>query len=493
MKIFTTDVALNNIDTDILAVGVHSGDAKILNKLDKTFGAQFRGILVNNKFSGEFGEMVDCRIDGARADRILLFGLGEGNTTTETLRRFTGKCASFANKNKAESIALSIPSLDISQTNIEAIAESLWLSNYRFLKYKSSGGDEKPKLKRATIITSIDKETFDRAVKSAAVSTLGVTLARDLVNEPSNIVTPKYLVDTALNIAEASDKIEVGILEEKHLIVNNFGAILAVAKGSIEMPYLIHLVYKPEKPKLRVAVVGKGITFDSGGVSIKPSDKMDDMKIDMAGAASVLGLFRSLSLTHIPIEVHGVIPTCENMPSGGATKPGDVVRAYNNKTIEILNTDAEGRLVLADALSYVSKNFFPNVIIELSTLTGACLVALGEKIAGLMTDSDDLSKQLQVASNTTGEELWRLPMVNDYKEKMKSDIADIKNITEDRFAGAIMGGLFLREFVPEEIKFAHIDIAGPAWEKKGDLGYIPKGATGFGVRLLMEYLEKVST
>lgn len=492
MKIIASQSALKKISADVLAIGIQSGNADVLSKLDKELGSGFRDVLVNTKFTAEFGEVVDFYLPGIKANKILLFGLGEDDINIETQRRFAGRCAKFANKNKAETMALYLPPETISSGNIKAIAEALWLSNYRFLKYKTDADKSAPTLRKTIIINSINNDQFENEVRSAAAITLGVTLARNLVNEPSNIVTPRYIKDAALEIADSSDKIEVGVLGEKHLIANNFGAFLAVAKGSKEEPYLIHLVYKPKKPKLRVAVVGKGITFDSGGISLKPSDKLDEMKMDMAGAAAVLGLFRSLSIIDVPIEVHGVIPACENMPGGGAIKPGDVVRSYSNKTIEVLNTDAEGRLVLADALSYVAKNFFPNIIIDMATLTGSCISALGDNIAGLMTHSDKLSRIIEESSTTTGEKIWRLPLEADYQDQMKSDIADIKNITDTKSAGAIMGGMFLQEFVPEEIEFAHIDIAGPSWVKKDDIGYTPKGATGFGVRMLLELILTLS-
>lgn len=492
MKIIAQSGELNKISADILAVGIPSGNAEILNQLDKEFGTEFRDILVRTKFSAEPSEAIDFHIAGNKAGRVLLVGLGEGEATSETLRRFAGKCAVFANKTKADTLALSLPSLPVTANTVQTIAEALWLSNYRFLRYKKDGDEKMPTLSNAIIVAKVKSEQFEKGIRNAAAAVLGVTLTRDLANEPSNVVTPAHLKNIATQLSESSKKIEVGILEEPHLKANNFGALLAVAKGSKEKPYLIHLVYKAKNPKLRLAVVGKGITFDSGGISLKPSEKMEEMKMDMSGAAAVLGLFRALSLIDLPIEIHGIIPTCENMPGGGATKPGDVVRSYDGKTIEIVNTDAEGRLILADALAYVSKNFLPNTIIELSTLTGACMVALGEKIAGLMSSNDRLCEQLQAASKNTGEELWRMPLVEDYKDKLKSEIADIKNISDDRTAGVIMGGLFLNEFVPKEISFAHIDIAGPAWENKGDLGYMPKGATGFGVRLLLEYLKELS-
>jgi leucyl aminopeptidase len=267
------------------------------------------------------------------------------------------------------------------------------------------------------------------------------------------------------------------------------GALLGVAKGSHNRPRLIHLSYKPsKKPKRHIAIVGKGITFDSGGLSIKPSASMETMKMDMAGAAAVLGIFQVLKRFDLPWKVTGVIPAAENMPGGGAQRPGDIVRAMNGKTVEVINTDAEGRLILSDALCYAAKEK-PDEIVDIATLTGACVVALGHNIAGILGNDQKFITQIIEAGKKAGEKLWQLPLEQDYKEGLKSDVADMKNVT-GKGAGTITGALFLSEFV--EVKhWAHIDIAGPGMGEK-EQTYVPKGGTGFGIRTIVEYLRNRS-
>lgn len=494
MKILSSNKKYYLEESDILFVPVFVGESEILNEIDELSSGALRDELVASKFNAEFGEHLLCMATGKiKSKKIVLLGLGEKkDTNLETVRRWAGKCLQIAKKHNAKTISIKLPKLSVQSNIAQALAEGLWLADYRFLRFKK---DEQKKhednrIESATICADAKNDKLDYEIREAAVGVLGTTFARDLTNEPSNHMRPRDLVENAIKIADLSNNIEIGVLGKKELEENEFGALLAVAKGSTEEPYLIHLFYSgSQKAKKRIALVGKGITFDSGGISLKPSDKMSDMKIDMAGAATVLGVFRALATLDLPLEIHGVIPTCENMPSGRATKPGDIVISHNGKSIEILNTDAEGRLVLADALSYVAKEFMPEIIVDFATLTGACMVALGEKIAGLMTESDALAQSITSSTKISGEDLWRLPLVKDYRDKMKSEIADIKNITDDKYAGAIMGGMFLQEFVPNEIEFAHIDIAGPAHETKGDIEYLPKGGTGFGVRTIVNWLK----
>lgn len=492
MKIVVDDKKYGSFTGDAIFFPVFIDDADYLSKIDKFTGGTLRDELVSTGFSAEFGEVLWVQLSSKSKQQIkvCLLGLGEkAKFGAEVLRRWAGKSIALARERGAKNIAYELSQLSTAD-NIQAAAEGAWLSDYRFLKYKKTEAQkwQSKKISQVTIFVT-SKQKFDESIKDAAIGVLGTTLARNLVNEPANYMRPRDLVDAAVKIADGS-KIELGVLGKKELQENGFGAFLAVAQGSDEEPYLIHLFYSGgEKPEKRIALVGKGVTFDSGGISLKPSDKISDMKVDMAGAAAVLGIFRCLTLIDLPLEIHGIIPVCENLPSGRAILPGDVVTSFSGKTIEILNTDAEGRLVLADALSYVAKNYLPNIIIDFATLTGACKVALGENIAGVMTQSDKLMQSLQEASEKSGEKLWRLPLEGDYHDKMKSEIADIKNITDDKFAGAIMGGLFLQEFVPEEIEFAHIDIAGPACDENGKISYIAKGGTGFGIRTIVHWLK----
>ncbi|KKU95471.1 MAG: putative cytosol aminopeptidase, partial [Candidatus Gottesmanbacteria bacterium GW2011_GWA1_48_13] len=314
-----------------------------------------------------------------------------------------------------------------------------------------------------------------------------VCFARDLVNEPPSLTTPTYLSRQALGIAKASALVSCEVLDKSDMEKLGMGGILGIARGSDEEPKFIKLSYAGGGRKT-VALVGKGITFDSGGLSLKSSEGMETMKIDMAGAAAILGIFQALTVLKPKVNVVGLICATENMPSGGAIKPGDVVTAMNGKTIEILNTDAEGRVVLADGLSYAVEKVKPDVMVDLATLTGACMVALGEEISGLFANDAKLAQSLKEAAEQSGEKIWELPLAKEYKELLKSSVADIKNISGKRYGGAINGALFLQEFVPDNIPWAHLDIAGPAWAEK-DTPLEPRGATGVGVRMMLCWLN----
>jgi leucyl aminopeptidase len=305
-----------------------------------------------------------------------------------------------------------------------------------------------------------------------------------LINEPASVSTPTYLAEQAAKLSRGNGlKSEIWGLNK--IKAAKMTGLLAVARGSVEEPRFIKLVYKPTgKPKKKIALVGKGLTFDSGGLSLKPAKSMEKMKLDMSGGATVLGVMRVISQLKPQVQVTGYVPATENMPSGTAQKPGDIIRYSNGKTVEVLNTDAEGRLILADALIHAAQEK-PDAIIDLATLTGACVVALGPQIAGLFSNNQDLADALLRCGKETGEPLWRLPLVREYRDDIRSSIADIKN-TGSGNAGAIAAALFLEEFV-DGVPWAHYDIAGPAFAEK-DGAYIPKGGTGFGVRTLVRYL-----
>jgi leucyl aminopeptidase len=308
-----------------------------------------------------------------------------------------------------------------------------------------------------------------------------VAMARDLVNEPPGALTPNALAKAAQRVA--GDTLEVEVLDEKALRKEGLGGIAGVGQGSNNPPRLVKLTYTPANPRGTVALVGKGITFDSGGLSIKTGEGMMTMKTDMSGAAAVLASMSAIARLGARTRVVGFLCAAENMPSGSAIRPGDVLRIRNGKTVEVLNTDAEGRLVLADGLSLASEEA-PAAIIDVATLTGACMVALGNKVAGLMGTSDDLMAQVEAAAGRAGEPVWRLPLPEDYRKQLESEVADVKNIGAGRYGGALIAGLFLREFV-DGVPWAHLDIAGPARSEEDD-GYLPKGGTGFAVRTLVE-------
>ena len=374
-------------------------------------------------------------------------------------------------------------------TIAQVIVEASTLSAYKFLKYKS---EEEKKKERALeeVILSLPANKIAAAEEGIRVGKIvseAVIFARDLINEPAEVTSPSYLSQIAEDLAKDSKgAVKVKILEKEEVEKFGMGAFLGVAAGSDKPPKFIRLSYRLTNPKKKIVLIGKGITFDTGGLSLKTPEFMETMKSDMSGAAGVLAVFKALSLLKPKVEVVGLIPACENMPSGSALKPGDILHAMNGKTIEVLNTDAEGRLTLADALSFALSREKPDEIIDIATLTGACIVALGQEIAGMWGNDDKLMTEIEDAAIASSERIWRMPLVKDYKELLKSHIADIKNVQTGRFAGAIAAALFLSEFVGKT-PWVHLDIAGPAYVEK-DTPLTPQGGAGFGVRLLLNFL-----
>lgn len=370
----------------------------------------------------------------------------------------------------------------------EAIAEGAYLGSYRFTKHKSKRKEESTNGDIQEIVVFKKTKEFSQGLQKGALESKGVLLARDLVNEPAGHMKPKDLLAAAKRIAQKSSRITIESFGRAQLKKMGCGGILGVAQGSTSEPYLIHLVYRSlKKPSKKIGIVGKGITFDSGGLSIKPSQNMETMKNDMGGAAAVLGLFSILDELNPQVEVHGFIGTCENMLGGDALRPGDVLTIKNGKTVEVLNTDAEGRLVLADALSYAVEKKM-DVIIDIATLTGACMVGLGSDIAGLMSNNDAVCEGLAKAAQRAGEKVWTLPLEKSYRKTLKSDIADLRNISTMPYGGAITAGLFLQEFVGKT-PWAHFDIAGPVSSGRSVNAYTGKGASGFGVRTLAQFID----
>lgn len=375
-----------------------------------------------------------------------------------------------------------------------AACEGVFLSDYRFVDHRKKLLEEQKARSIQSLVFLADTE-YVRAVKKGISDTRrvlsGVTLTRSLVNQPASHMSPAVLVKHARLIAKSSKSITVRVMNRAQAKKKGFTAFLAVARGSKEMPYVMHLIYKPRvKAKKKIVLVGKGITFDSGGLSIKPANAMEAMKIDMGGAAVVLGVFSILEKLRVPIEVHGVIAACENMPSGEAYRPGDVVKARNGKTIEVANTDAEGRVTLADSLDYAS-DLKPDVIIDFATLTGASMVALGNTYAGLWSNNDELKDGLLTSAQAAGEGLAYLPMPEEYKQTIESKVADVRNISSmNSYGGAITAALFLQEFV-SDVPWAHVDIAGPVYAEQPILSYWQYGGTGYGVRTVVEYLKSL--
>ena len=418
----------------------------------------------------------------------------------EEWRRVGGDAWKAASDHRAAKIAVILDALpeEHRPSAAEAIVEGINLAAYSFGSYKSSNGAAKTQRKTFVLCASgLNSKRTAKAVSTAELRAASTVFARDLVNTPPSDLQPKNLVAAARGIASRKGSgITLKTFNAAQLAKMGANALLAVSRGSDAPPFMTHLIYKPSrksKRSRRIVLVGKGVTYDSGGLSIKTRNGLMTMKCDMAGAACVLGVMHAISRlpkADRPIhEVHAIVPTSENMINGKSVKPGDVVKAINGKSIEILNTDAEGRLLLADALSY-SKRLKADFIVDAATLTGACIAALGEKFAGIFTDDEDLRDMLMSAAEDVGEKLWPLPLGSEYRSAIKSSIADIKNIGSGTAPGATTAALFLKEFAPEEARWAHLDIAGPAFVDSPN-EYVPAGGTGFGVRTLLQFIEQL--
>lgn len=495
MTITVTKGGLFDSGAELLVVPVFSNvdfDAKQLKSLDEAFQKRVMKAAKALDFSGKLGQSLLLPVPaGSSADDVLLVGIGEKKREhiTTGLREAAGIMVSTAKRRGLRTIAIDLTHKDFKEDAAEAIATGALLADYVFETYKKGNPDKK----LGTIdILGVDARmvaAMRKRVQHAQTVLDGVTIARDLVNTPAQEMTPAHLAEAAQRIAESSTgTVSVKILNRKECAELKMGAYLAVAQGADHEPKFIHLTYTSPRPtKKSVAVVGKGVTFDSGGLSLKPADAMMSMKCDMAGAAAVLGFFATLARLKPRVHVHGVIAATENMVSGKSIRPGDIVHASNGKSIEILNTDAEGRLTLADAMTYILKEK-PDVLIDLATLTGACVVALGEEITGLMTNDRVLGRQVLEAATRAGEKMWELPLEARYRDQINSDIADLRNIPTSRYGGSLTAGLFLQEFV-EGKPWVHLDIAGPAFAERPMSSYLGKGGTGHGVRTLVEFIE----
>ncbi len=485
--------------------------------IDSALGGLLRTIIANGDFRGETLKSTLLYLGpGAPARRALVVGLGKpGSITLETIRRAAGLAARRARELGAGRVEMTLLGREEAAGGVgggagsrdaaandapsiaeiaRAVAEGFLLGAYRFagLRSEARARDAKP-LVSVTLVAprGAPRARLEAALVRARAAAAGVFLARDLAHLPPNRLTPSVLADEARRLGR-SPRVGVAILDETAIEKAGMGALLAVARGSVEPPRFIVLESKSGKKNApRLALIGKGVTFDSGGLSLKPAQRMEEMKYDMCGAAAVLGVFRAVAETGAPIDLIGAIPATENLPSGHSVRPGDVVVSHSGKTIEVLNTDAEGRLVLADALSYVERTYRPDAILDLATLTGAIGIALGQHAAGLFSDDEAFAERIERAGRSTGERAWRLPLWDDYFDHIKSEIADVKNIANGSAgAGAVIGAVFLRRFV-EKTPWAHLDIAAVAWSDK-DRHYAPRGPSGYGVRLLLELIENWS-
>jgi leucyl aminopeptidase len=431
------------------------------------------------------------------ATKLLLLGLGSlEELTPSSVADIVGTVPDIAEEHSVSELTVVYPlfwEVDRAEAT-KSMVLGLELGGYEFnnFKHEDEEDDDETELEQLKLLledrrsSSTVRGGLDRG-RSLSDS---IAFSRDLANTPANELVPEDLASQARSLAEEYDHLRVNVLEEDELRENDMNLILAVGKGSENPPRLIQLEYDPPESKSTLGLAGKGVTFDTGGISIKPSKKMGEMKFDMCGAAAVLGSLKACADMELPLHVHGLVPTAENMPSDRAVKPGDVVTGYYGKSVEILNTDAEGRLLLADALGYASEELADELdcLIDFATLTGACITSLGHHAAGLMGIDDQICEELQECGQSVEEPVWQLPLWEEYSKELESNVADVKNIGGD--AGAITAGAFLREFIDEEAleSWAHLDIAGTGWAMP-EKSYRPSGGTGFGVQLMDEFLR----
>ena len=467
---------------DAFAIGLFS-DLKLdkdIKSFDKSVGKAISNSIESKLFDGSKDQIKIVPTNNSKV--ILLYGLGKRDElSSERIRRVGGLISKTAISNKIGSLSVVFPFKTEDDYLHQSFAEGIVLGSYQFNELKTE--DKKFDPKSLTLV-GVEKKPCE---KGLAIGT-SVCFARDIENRPGNIATPSHLALNAKNIAKNS-KVKTKVFERQRFTKMGMGALSAVASGTEVPPKFILMEYynAPKKVKPKV-LVGKGLTFDSGGISIKPASKMDEMKFDMCGAGVVLGAMRAVSILKPKINLIGIIPSTENMSGDKAYRPGDVLTAYNGKTIEVLNTDAEGRLILADALSYASKHYDPEFILDFATLTGAVVVALGHIATGIMGTNDDLIKEIKRSSKITDEKVWEFPLWQEYLDQVKSQIADVKNLGSAGQAGTIAGGAFLKSFVKEGIPWCHFDIAGTAWGDR-NLSYHNKGAaTGEVIRLVIDLL-----
>ncbi|MFQ5672885.1 MAG: leucyl aminopeptidase [Nitrospinales bacterium] len=475
----------------------------VLRELDQGLEGVIGRSFEDKRFEGKANQTLLLNVgSAARADYILLVGVGKAEeATAEKLRQAAGTAARLAEKSRFKKLSFTLADDKLVKVlksgrkggyyNLTlAVAEGAYLSLYHFDHYKNADPDDEPfRLGELIFLTPsrARRAAAEKAIDRARKVAKAVTAARDLALHPSNTATPAFLAETAKKMA-AKTGIVCKALDAGEMKKLGMGSLLGVAQGSHQPPKFIILEYFGGKKKQApVVIVGKGVTFDTGGISLKPAAGMGDMKMDMCGGAVTLGALQAAASLKLPVNVVGLVPAVENMPGGSAINPGDVLRGMSGKTIEVLNTDAEGRLILADALTYAAR-YKPRAVIDLATLTGACVVALGHHAGAILGNDARLIGKLIQCGMAAGERVWELPLWEEYEKAVKSDIADLKNISASTTgAGTITGAAFLKAFAGDQ-PWAHIDIAGTSWCRE-DQPYVPKGATGFGVRLLLNYLD----
>jgi leucyl aminopeptidase len=474
--------------TLVLPIGEGAQLGAVAQAVDNTCNGALSALLKRGDLAGKLGQTLLAHdLPGLKAERVLLVGCGkEAELTDRQLRKMLGAAQSVLKSLNGSDALLALSDLKVKNRDnyglTRLLVETLADGTYQFDRFKSKKADASALKKIILCCDKAETADIERAANQAQAIAAGMALTRDLGNLPPNLCHPSYLAEEAKELGKAYKNLKVEILDEKKLKELGMGAFLAVAQGSDQPPRLIVLNYqggkKTEKP---YALVGKGITFDTGGISIKPAAGMDEMKYDMCGAASVFGTLKAVLELQLPINLVCLLACAENMPSGGATRPGDIVSSMSGQTVEILNTDAEGRLVLCDTLTYAER-FKPQAVIDIATLTGACIVALGSNVSGLMGNNDELVQQILAAGLSADDRAWQLPLYDEYQEQLDSPFADIANIGGPK-AGTITAGCFLSRFA-KAYNWAHLDIAGTAWISGGK----EKGATGRPVPMLTQYL-----
>lgn len=482
MKVEARNIAEHSIACDALILPIIEGEGmKPYASIDIALGGLPSRLIREKKFKPKHGET--CLIHSLgklKAQRVLLLGLGDRREMSpEKIRQAGGKAAYSLRDSGLSEAALSTLTIESLKTEPTDFAEGFMLACYKYSAYKKA--EDKGDINKLILLSS---RRLQAGIRRADVAADAVCFARDLINTPSNDMTPTSLANAAKRLS--GRKVRVEVIERSAAQRLGMGAYLSVAKGSHEPPKFIVARYSGGKSR-PIALIGKSITFDSGGISLKPSDGMEKMKYDMSGGAIVLAVVKAAAELSLPVNLIGILPACENLPGGSASRPGDVVKTIGGKTIEIINTDAEGRLALSDAMGY-ARRLKPSAMIDIATLTGACSVALGGEAIAMMGNSDRLMGIMDASSASTGERVWRMPLYDEYKDYIKSDIADLKN-SGGKSGSLVTAGYFLKEFAGD-VPWVHLDIAGTAWNDK-DRPYSPKGASGIGVRLILNFLGRL--
>ncbi len=476
-----------NVKSDALAILLFKGESpkRLYADVDEGLRGLLSRVVELGDFKGDINEVLTLYNTDLPYPRIIMVGGGDVKEASyETLRVFGGHAVSRARSLGISKVSIALRVLGDPAKSLRAIAEGAILANYTFSKYKK----DVKLVKEIEIVGKEEVPNWESIVNEVNIVGEAYKLSRDLANSPPEDVNPDTFENYVRDVLKDLP-VNIKVLSKEEIVKEGLNGILAVGKGSVRGPKLLIMEYRGGSGPW-YAVVGKGVCFDAGGLNLKRDKWIAEMKFDKSGAASVVGIIYAAAKLKLPINLVGLVPLVENLPSGSSYKPGDIIKMYNGLTVEVVNTDAEGRLILADAIAYAIKNYKPEVVIDLATLTGAIVVALGNQAAGLFTNDESLAKELEKAAEESGERVWRLPLWKEYFEDIKSEVADIKNLGVVGAAGAQAGAAFLAKFA-EEAKWAHLDIASTAWtqEEGPKKPYYPKGATGFGIRLVLTYLK----